>query len=49
LEIGDAVGIAGQITQHLLGPSEGSLAVDDPLDLAQRSQEPLEGSFVVER
>jgi hypothetical protein len=43
------VGVAREIAQDLLGPSEGVLAVDDPFDLAQRRQESLEGSFVGER
>ena len=33
---GDTVAIAGLIAQHLLGPGEGVLGIDDPFDLAQR-------------
>jgi len=29
---GDAMGIAGEIAQHLLGPCERRLAIDDPPD-----------------
>ena len=46
---GDAMGVAREIAQHLLGPRERLLAVDHPFDLAQRRQEALEGSFVGER
>ena len=32
---GDAMGVAGQIFQHMLGTSEGRLGVDHPLFIAQ--------------
>src|SRR5207302_10351834 len=32
---GDAVGIAGEITQHFLRPAEGALAIDHPFAFAQ--------------
>jgi hypothetical protein len=40
---GDAVGVAAEIGEHGLRPGEGSLGVDDPLDLAQRRQMGREG------
>ena len=43
---GDAVRVARQIAQHLLGAAERVFAVDDPVDAAQRPQEPLEGLLV---
>ena len=39
---GDAVCVARQIPQHLLGPRERRLAVDHPPGMPQRSEEPLE-------
>jgi len=45
---GDAVGIAGEIAQHLLGSGERVLAVDYPFAFAQRRQESLERSCVGE-
>ena len=35
---GDAVGVAGEIAQHLLRATEGVLAVDHPLCVPQRRQ-----------
>ena len=35
---GDAVGVAGQVLQHMFGSAEGRLGVDHPLSLAQRAQ-----------
>ena len=35
---GDAMGIAAEIIQHLLGSAERSLGVDDPANAAQRPQ-----------
>ena len=46
---GDAVGVAGEIGEHRLGPGEGPLGVDDPLDLAQRRQIRGEGMALGER
>ena len=45
---GDAVGVAREIAQHLLGPGERVLGVDHPFALAQRRQEALERSSVGE-
>ena len=36
---GDPMGVTGQIAQHLLGPCERRLAIDDPLDSPQRGDE----------
>src|SRR5260370_11973199 len=33
---GDAMGVAGEIGQHGLGPAERSLGIDDPFGLAER-------------
>ena len=44
----DPVGVAGQIGQHLLGPGERPLAIDEPLGLVQRSQIGCEGSRIIE-
>ena len=35
---GHAMGIAAEITQHLYGPAEGGLGVDDPIVAMQSSQ-----------
>src|SRR5450755_4101955 len=43
---GDAMGVTGEIAQHLLGPCERCLAIDNPLDAPQRSDESLERSLV---
>ena len=40
---GDAVGIAGQVLEHMLGVLEGLFGVDDPLLVAQGGEEPLPG------
>ena len=32
------MGVAGEISEHRLGPAEGSLGIDDPFELAQRRQ-----------
>ena len=45
---GDPVGIATEIGQHLLGPTERALGVDDPIDPAPRSQARGEGRGVAE-
>ena len=39
----DAVGIAGQVLEHMLGVLEGLFGVDDPLLGAQGGEEPLPG------
>src|SRR5206468_3331762 len=41
---GDAMGVAAEIGEHRLRPGEGSLGIDDPLDLAQRRQIGREGA-----
>jgi hypothetical protein len=43
---GDAVCVTREVAQHLFGAAERVLAVDHPLDVAQRPQEPLEGLLV---
>ena len=35
---GDAVGIAAEILQHVLGPAEGWFGVDDPIFAEERTQ-----------
>ncbi len=40
---GDAMGIAGQVLEDVLGVLEGLFGVDDPLLVAQRGEEPLPG------
>jgi hypothetical protein len=35
----DAVGVAGEVVEHLPGAPEGRLGVDHPLRLVERSQE----------
>ena len=39
---GDAVGVAGQVLQHMLGSAEGWLGIDDPLLGAQQAQQGVE-------
>jgi len=36
---GDAMGVTGEIAQHLLGPCEWRFAIDYPLDAPQRGDE----------
>ncbi len=43
---GDAMGVAGEIGQHGLGPGEGALAIDDPFHAPQRDQVGGEGGAV---
>ena len=40
---GDAMGVAAEIGQHLLGPAEGRLGIDDPVDAAQSVEAGGEG------
>ena len=40
---GDAVGVAGQVGQHLLGSSERTFGVDEPVRLPVRRKMGLEG------
>jgi hypothetical protein len=44
----DAVGVAAQIGQNLLGAAERRLGVDDPFDLAHLPDEPSEGVWLPE-
>ena len=43
---GDAVGVAGQVGQHLFGSAKWWFGVDDPIDLAQGSQPFAEGAGI---
>ena len=43
------MGITGQIRQHGLGTGERPLAVDDPIDLAQRFEPVGEGGDIGQR
>src|SRR5271166_466906 len=36
---GDAMGVAGEISEHRLGPAEGSLGIDDPCDRESSGEE----------
>ena len=45
---GDAMGIAGQISQHLLWPSERALGKDHPFALAERRETGHERRAIVE-
>ena len=46
---GDAMGIASEIMQDVLGSTKGGLGVDDPVLLKQGAQEGLERLGVGER
>jgi hypothetical protein len=46
---GDAMGVAGEIAEHMMGTAEGRLGVDDPVLTEQGAQEGAEGLFVFER
>jgi len=43
---GDAVRVAGKISEHLLGPGERRLGEDDPVDLGQRFEPASKGSGI---
>jgi len=43
---GDAVRVAGEIPEHLLGPAKRRLGVDDPVDLGQSFQPSGEGGGI---
>jgi len=45
----DAMGVAGEITQHMMGTAERGLGIDDPVLTEQGAQEGAEGLFVFER
>src|ERR1700733_6298632 len=42
---GDAVGVAGQIRKHMLGPSERTFGIDHPILAKERSEESVKGVF----
>ena len=44
---GDPMGVAGEITQHMMGSAEGWLGVDDPVLTEQGTQEGAEGFLVL--
>ena len=46
---GDAVGVAAEVVEDLVGAGEGALGVDDPLGLAEGLEVACEGVGVVER
>src|ERR1700719_4821051 len=46
---GDAMGVAGQIVQHVFQPAERLLRVDHPVFAEQRAQEYGEGLLVSQR
>ena len=46
---GDAMGVTGEIAEHMMGTAEGWLGVDDPVLTEQGTQEGAEGLFVFER
>ena len=46
---GDAVGVAPEIGQHLLGAAEGGLGIDHPVDPAQRCAMRSKGGRLGER
>ena len=46
---GDAVGVASQIMQHVLGAAEGWLGIDDPVLAIKRAQEDGEALLFLER
>jgi hypothetical protein len=43
---GHAMGIAGEIAEHMMGTAEGGLGIDDPVLTEQGTQEGTEGFFV---
>ena len=45
----DAVGVAGEISEHGLGSGEGSLGVDEPVGAPQRRESGVEGVCCGER
>jgi hypothetical protein len=46
---GHAMGVAGEITQHMMGTAEGWFGVDDPVLTEQGAQEGAERFLVFER
>ena len=45
---GDAMGVAGEIAQHMMGSTEGWLGVDDPLLTEQGTQEGAEDFLILQ-
>jgi hypothetical protein len=45
---GDAVGVAAEIGQHLLGAGEGTFGIDDPVDAPELGQDTVEDRVVGE-
>ncbi len=44
---GDAMGVAGEIAQHMMGSAEGWLGIDDPVLTEQGAQEGAERFLVL--
>ena len=44
---GDAMGIAGEIAENVMGTAEGWLGIDDPVVTEQGAQESTEGFLVL--
>ena len=44
---GDAVGVAGEIAEDMMGTAEGWFGMDDPVLAEQGTQESVEGFFVL--
>ena len=43
---GDTVGVASEVTDHLLGAAEGGLGIDDPVLAKQRSEKRREALWL---
>ena len=41
---GDAVGVAGQVVEHVFGAAEGRLGINDPVLLAELAEEVVESA-----
>jgi hypothetical protein len=46
---GHAMGVAGEIAEHMMGTAERWLGIDDPVLTEQWTQEGAEGFFVFQR
>src|SRR6266581_1116134 len=46
LESHEAMGVASEIAEHMMGTAEGGLGIDDPVLTEQGAQEGAEGLFV---
>ena len=44
---GDAMGVAGEIAENMMGTAEGWLGIDDPVLTEQGAQESTEGFLVL--